>query len=110
MSGVDRYSDFDAAFAEKLKEFGTVDRLVEEYSSYKMKCRELEGWKQAVIDAAVINWTLTKENKDDPRKAINDLLVMAEQQALDPLISKPAAELHNRIKELEEKLNDTRQL
>lgn len=32
---------FNDAFADKLKEFGTIDRLIEQYSQSKMECREL---------------------------------------------------------------------
>ena len=32
---------FNAAFADKLKEFGTIDRLIEEYSAGKMEVRLL---------------------------------------------------------------------
>lgn len=47
----------------------------------------IERWKQAVIDAAVVHWTLQKEHEDDPRAAIDALLRMAQKEALDPLIS-----------------------
>lgn len=50
-------------------------------------------WKRAIIDAAVVNWTLTKEHETDPRSAVNALLTMCAQMALDPLISSEAAEL-----------------
>lgn len=33
---------FELAFADKLKEFGTIDRLVEEYSAMKMALRETQ--------------------------------------------------------------------
>lgn len=50
-------------------------------------------WKRAIIDAAVVNWTLAKEHESDPRAAVNALLDMCAQMALDPLISSEAAEL-----------------
>jgi hypothetical protein len=34
---------FEQAFFDKLKEFGTVDRLIEEYSAFKMKYRDVEA-------------------------------------------------------------------
>lgn len=55
---------------------------------------EFKRWRDAIDDAAVVNWTLTSENKDDPRKAINSLLVQAQKEALDPAISEPAEKLH----------------
>jgi hypothetical protein len=33
---------FEKQFADKLKEFGTIDRLIEEYSAAKMKSRKAE--------------------------------------------------------------------
>jgi hypothetical protein len=68
--------------------------------------QELQQWKDAITDAAVVNWTLSKENAEDPKRAINDLLCMAEQQALDPLISEPAAKLHQQIQGLRKALSN----
>lgn len=62
---------------------------------------EMLRWKDAVIDAGVVNWTLSTENKDDPRKAINDLLCQVRLESLDPAISKPAAEWRDRIEKAE---------
>ena len=50
-------------------------------------------WKRAIIDAAVVHWTLTKEHETNPWAAVNALLDMCAQMALDPLISGGAAEL-----------------
>lgn len=50
-------------------------------------------WKRAIIDAAVVNWTLTKEHESDPSSAVNALLCIAAQMSLDPSISGDAAEL-----------------
>ena len=58
-------------------------------------------WKDAVIDACVVDWIFTKEHETNPRKAINDLLCWQQTLALDPTISEAAAKLHNRIAELE---------
>ena len=51
------------------------------------------AWKEAVIDALVIHWCLNKENRDDPRRAISDLLTINAAWALDERISKAAADL-----------------
>ena len=51
----------------------------------------LRAWKAAVEEAGVVNWTLTAENENDPRKAVAALLAMQSQQALDPAISREAA-------------------
>ena len=42
---------FNLAFADKLKEFGTVDRLIEEYSAAKMKVRAAETKLEAAETA-----------------------------------------------------------
>lgn len=57
----------------------------------------LREWKTAITDAAVVSWTLTAENENDPRKAVNDLLNWTSKVALDPRVSKEAAELHETI-------------
>lgn len=56
------------------------------------RVHELQAWKDAVIDAAVVNWTFTKEHENNPRLAIAALLAQAQKEALDPVISKEAAE------------------
>lgn len=52
-------------------------------------------WKDAVLDALVINWQLTSEHKGDPRKAVADLVRGEVAQALDPLVSQSAQLLIN---------------
>lgn len=39
---LEQRGDFDARFAEQLKEFGTIENLVKAYSEAKMRVRELE--------------------------------------------------------------------
>ena len=53
----------------------------------------LAKWKDAVIDALVVDGIFQKEHEIDPRKAINDLLCWEAKMALDPAISKEAAAL-----------------
>lgn len=64
-------------------------------------------WKDAIIDACVVDWILTAEHESDPRKAINDLLGWQYKLALDPAVSEEAAKLHARIAELEAALDQT---
>jgi len=59
------------------------------------------AWKDAILDACVVDWVLTNEHQDNPRRAINDLLAWQQKIALDPAVSKEAHDLHERIKELE---------
>lgn len=54
---------------------------------------ELAKWKDAIIDAAVVNWTYQKAREDDPRAAVHALLCQAQLEALDPAISETAAKL-----------------
>ena len=63
---------------------------------------ERNAWKDAVLDAAVCNWTYTKEMEDNPQLAMRRLLDWTTQVALDPAVSEPAAKLHARIAELED--------
>lgn len=75
------------------------------YAAYKLlesfvaEIERLQPWQDAIIDACVVDWILTKEHETDPRKAVNDLLAWQQQLALDPAISEPAAKLHTQIAE-----------
>lgn len=61
-------------------------------------------WRDAIIDASVVNWTYTHEHDDNPRKAINDLQSCMMREALDPLCSQIAHDLHQKIADLTEEL------
>lgn len=58
------------------------------------------GWKDAITDAAVVNWTYKKEHEENPRAAVNALLCQAAAIAVDPSVSEEAAKL---VKEAEER-------
>ena len=75
---------------------------------YELACLEsgllikrLEAWRDAIIDATVVDWVYVKEHDDNPRKAIGDLCQHAAKLALDPAVSQEAAEWQRRITELE---------
>ena len=53
-------------------------------------------WREAVIDALVINWTLDSTNENNPRKALQDLIRIETEMALDPKISGAAQALIDR--------------
>lgn len=50
-------------------------------------------WREAVIDALVVNFIYAKEHDDNPRKALNDLLAWEQTVALDPKVSSAAQAL-----------------
>ena len=67
-------NQFTAAFADKLKEFGTVDRLIEEYSASKMKARELTAALTLAREALVAIRDATADTSvSDKNIAINTL-------------------------------------
>ena len=72
--------------------------------SLEAEAASLREWKQAVIDAGVVNWTLSTEWENDPRRAIQDLIVMAGEIALDPTVSEEAAKLHAKARRWREAL------
>lgn len=39
-------------------------------------------WKEAIIDALVVREIYKKEHEEDPRRALNDLIVWEQQVAL----------------------------
>lgn len=47
-------------------------------------------WKDAVLDALTVSWTLSEKNKNDPRQAIADLVTAEVSMALDPTVSQAA--------------------
>jgi hypothetical protein len=74
-------------------DWGTlVARIIREHG-------EGQRWKDAIIDACVVDWIYTRAHDTDPRQAVNDLLAWQQQIVLDPAISKEAAELHGKIAE-----------
>ncbi|HXI98800.1 MAG TPA: hypothetical protein VNG73_07635, partial [Gemmatimonadaceae bacterium] len=64
--------------------------------------RALGEWREAIIDAAVVNWTYKQEHEVNPRAAVNDLLAWQSKIALDPRVSLRAKELHDKIRTLGE--------
>lgn len=68
-----------------------------------------DAWKNAIIDAAVVDWVYTNEHDTNPRKAVNDLLAWQVKIALDQAVSKDAHDLHERIGELEREVAELRQ-
>lgn len=59
------------------------------------------AWKEAIIDAAIVDWIYRKEYEHDPRRAVNDLLCWQAKCALDPAISKEANDLVTRAEQAE---------
>lgn len=51
-----------------------------------------EAWRNAVIDGLVCAFIYRAEHDNDPRKALHDLICWEVQVALDPRVSKSAAE------------------
>ena len=66
--------------------------------AFKVLKADLQRWKDAVIDALVVSYTLNAENENDPRRALNDLAAWAQMVALDPAVSLAAAELRDTYK------------
>lgn len=54
---------------------------------------ELSRWKDELTDIGVVNWVLSAENKNDPRRLIADIVQQNVKEALDPAVSKEAAAL-----------------
>lgn len=75
----------------------TVRTLLNELTAVEAERDEARRWKEAVEDAAVVSWTLSEANENDPRKAINDLLCCAQDMALDPLVSETAKKWQDQL-------------
>ena len=46
-----------------------------------------DEWREAVHDELVTTWTFSAENKDDPRKALQDIINGHVRASLDPAVS-----------------------
>ena len=57
-----------------------------------------DEWREAVHDELVTTWTLSAENKDDPRKALQDIINWHVRVSLDPAVSSDAQALIERGK------------
>ena len=55
-------------------------------------------WREAVYDELVTTWTFSAENKDDPRKALQDIINWHVSVSLDPAVSSDAQALIERGK------------
>lgn len=84
------------------RDLGVVNRVVENKNAEIAALRaERDKWKQAVIEAAVVNGTYTKEDESDPVGAINKMLAYVAQVAESPEANPKIAALHQRVAELE---------
>jgi hypothetical protein len=68
-----------------------------EREQWRLHGAKLLRWKNAVIEALVVAG-IYRGGHDDPPAAVNELLCWQQQVALDPAVSKEAAELHAEIK------------
>ena len=59
------------------------------------RIKELEPWKDAIMDAAVVHWTLAAGHEDNPRMAVHALMCCAAEWAQDPEIDSGAAKLRD---------------
>ncbi len=62
----------------------------------KERAEKAEQFREALIDALVINHSYTAEHDTDPRKAVADLIAVETQIALDPAVSGDAQALIDR--------------
>jgi hypothetical protein len=77
------------------------EELAKRIDELEAENKKLREWRDAIIDATVVDWIFTKEHETNPRKAVNDLLCWQQQLALNPAVSEAAAQLHARIDGLE---------
>jgi len=90
-------------FARWFLELGDKSALASEYLAWLAWKAALahpprNEWREAVHDELVTTWTLSAENKDDPRKALQDIINWHVRVALDPAVSSDAQALIERGK------------
>lgn len=79
-------------YGDQINEYVPISRL----AALERERDEALKWKAAVQNAAVVSWTLSAENENDPTKAVNDLLCWTQQVALDPAVSAEAKSWRDR--------------
>ena len=90
-------------FARWFLELGDKSALASEYLAWLAWKAALahpprNEWREAVHDELVTTWTFSAENKDDPRKALQDITNWHVRVALDPAVSSDAQALIERGK------------
>jgi len=70
------------------------------------KIKTMPHWKEAVIEAAVVNGTYTEKDETDPVGAINRMLAYAAHLAESPEANPKIASLHKQIAALTAELAD----
>ncbi len=90
-------------FARWFLELGDKSALASEYLAWLAWKAALahpprNEWREAVHDELVTTWTLSAENKDDPRKALQDIINWHVRVSLDPAVSSDAKALIERGK------------
>ena len=90
-------------FARWFLELGDKSALASEYLAWLAWKAALahpprNEWREAVHDELVTTWTLSAENKDDPRKALQDIINWHVRVSLDPAVSSDAQALIERGK------------
>lgn len=63
-----------------------------------------QEFKDRLLDALIVNWTYCKAHETDAKLAVDDLIRAEIQMALDPAISKEAAEMVGRAESAERDL------
>jgi hypothetical protein len=59
--------------------------------------RELQEFRDRVIDACVCAHIYVKEHDTDPKRALNDLMLWHQMVALDPAVCKDMADLRDKV-------------
>lgn len=67
----------------------------------RAEIERLKKWRDAITDAAIVQWTYAEADADDPRRLIGAMLAQAHREALDPVVSIEARRLHQRIERCE---------
>lgn len=78
----------------KDKKFAALQRARDAEAALKMALDDLQGlalsreeWKDRVIDALIVTWAYKAEHENDPKLAVNDLIISEIRMATDPQIS-----------------------
>ena len=82
------------------------DRLERERDALSHEVTALRQWKETLIDAAVVHWCLTEENKDDPYKMLMDVCNTVVEWENDPAISETAAKRQDELTALRTALTE----
>jgi hypothetical protein len=76
-----------AELVDELYDYPYGEDLLQRARAALVEPEPINHWKEALIDALVVDFLLNEENRNDPKRAIHDIINWNMQLARDPLLA-----------------------